>query len=145
MGNTSQGAQQLSMQQFQQEQRMIQERIDRERRAVQEKIDVQNQFSASHGRNAPSYTGYDQGRSFENPAGSIGPFPTRNGSGMMYIGGSGGNSLHKNVYGVRHMSPTDHNHGHSVTYFNSHNQTVHPQTGRTIAKSDPNWHINPFF
>jgi hypothetical protein len=63
---------------------------------------------------------------------------------MMYIGGRGGKSLHNNIWGVRHMMPNN-NRGNSVTYFNSNGQTVHPQTGRTIAKRDPNWHINPFY
>lgn len=143
MGFDTKGAQEISAQQFFEQERQAQERVQRERQEVQRKIDLENQFGNAHGRPAPQFTGYDQGRSGENPAGSVGPFPTR-GDGFQYIGGQGGNNLHDNVWGVRYMEPNK-NRGHSVTYFNSRDQSVDPQTGRTIPPSHPKWHLNPFY
>ena len=70
MGNTSQGAQQLSMQQFQQEQRMIQERIQREQQELQKKLDIEKQFPVHNnggGGSPPNNGGGGNGRVPSNP------------------------------------------------------------------------------
>jgi hypothetical protein len=143
MGNTTEGGQEVSMEEFRQEQQKNQERIDRERRAVQEKIRVQNQFSASHngGMEAPSHIAYQQGNVFPLPQGALGPFPTR-GPGVQYIGGSGGNGLPSSVNRVRFMDET-HYHPKRVVYMNN-NQTVSPTTGKPVGRSNPEAHLNPF-
>ena len=103
---------------------------------------MQKQFEGAHGRKAPDQIGYNPGNTFPVPQNSIGPFPTR-GAGMMYMGGQGGNGLHPSIWGVRHMDANN-NRGSSVTYFRSNGQSADPLTGRTLSKSDPAWHLNPF-
>ena len=70
MGNTSQGAQQLSMQQFQQEQRMIQERFQREQQELQKNLDIERQFPVHNnggGSNPPNNRGGGNGGNPSNP------------------------------------------------------------------------------
>ncbi len=84
------------------------------------------------------------------PQGASGPSPVVNGAGnttgMQYQGGSGGNGMDARTTGVRVMDPTPAR-GASpgypdgyASYNNASGQTVNPQTGRTVPRSDPSAH-----
>lgn len=85
------------------------------------------------------------------PRGANGPVPNVNPGGRVtgtaYTGGSGGPGLDPRVSNVRIMDPTAPRGaspgypGGYVNYQNAAGQSVNPLTGRTIAPSDPSWHI----
>jgi hypothetical protein len=88
-----------------------------------------------------------KGEAIPVPEGATGPTVARNNKGFVFDGGSGGNGLDSRVSGVRVMDPTPakapspgYPNGY-VSYFNASGQTVHPNTGQTLSKSDPMWHI----
>ena len=89
----------------------------------------------------PDFVVSTDGVAFPVPGGAIGPTPTRNKQGVEWQGGEGGHGLNSRVTGFRIMEPNSQNPGGYGSYNNGAGQTVNPQTGRTIPRSDPWWHI----
>jgi hypothetical protein len=80
------------------------------------------------------------------PEGATGPSPTKNGKGVQYTGGEGGNGLDKRVTAVRVMEPIKPGAKYSypdgyAAYMNASGQTVNPYTGETVPNTDPWAHI----
>jgi hypothetical protein len=101
-------------------------------------------FATEEAGGGPSFITNGNGESVPVPEGATGPQPTANGKGFQFSGGSGGNGLNSNVFGVRIMDPAtsggfSYPNGY-VSYFNESNQTVDPFNGQTIGRSDPFWH-----
>jgi hypothetical protein len=94
---------------------------------------------------APNFVTTSGGDTIVIPEGAQGPFPTQNGGGVRYEGGSGGNGLHPSVTSVRIMDPTDQYPSGYVNYYKMLEeggyQTLNPFTGQSITKSNPWWHI----
>jgi RHS repeat-associated protein len=89
--------------------------------------------------NGPDFIVTPTGKTFIVPKGAVGPLPTR-ASGFQFVGGAGGNGLNSRVTGLRFMDPNS-NQGFRASYMNNLGQTVDPNTGRTILRSDPLAHI----
>jgi hypothetical protein len=118
------------------------EKHDADKRRIELEIQerVKKEFSKrNHGR-GPDALSYDQGNMFPIPEGAVGPIPTRKGDGIQYRCGSGGNGLHENTYGVRFHYEGKY-HPERVIYFNKHNQTIDPTTGKPIGRKDPLAHM----
>jgi RHS repeat-associated protein len=109
----------------------------------------------SYGFKPPNFVATPGSDIIPIPTGASGPTPVRNDAGNVtgseYQGGSGGGpGLNSKVTGVRIMDPTPakgkapaYPNG-AVSYNNTSspkNQTVNPQTGQTVPKSDPSAHI----
>jgi RHS repeat-associated protein len=98
--------------------------------------------------NAPNFIVTPDGTVYPVPEGATGPEPTRNGRGMQFQGGSGGNGLSPRTTGFRFMDPVtsgsyQYPNGYG-SYNNSNGQAVNPYTGSAnISKTDPMWHIAP--
>ncbi len=97
---------------------------------------------------SPNFIVNSNGEIVPVPTGAVGPTAVDSGNGFQFTGGSGGHGLDPRVSNVRVMDPVTtgkypHPNGY-VSYSNgaSPPQTVNPYTGQTIAKSDPNWHID---
>lgn len=109
---------------------------------------VHNQSATPPGSGkAPNFLGQENGPAIPVPDGATGPTPTANGKGFAYTGGKGGNGLDSRVENMRVMDPTKpsgpspgYPNGY-VNYSNKGGQAVNPYTGKTVAKSDPWWHI----
>ncbi|WP_133166829.1 polymorphic toxin-type HINT domain-containing protein, partial [Isoptericola sp. CG 20/1183] len=96
---------------------------------------VHNTCSAS----GPTFIGFVDSPPAAIPSGASGPLAT-DGPGFQFLGGSGGLGLDSRVAGVRVMEATSH-HTRRVVYMNRTGQTVNPQTGQTVAKSDSWAHL----
>jgi hypothetical protein len=88
-----------------------------------------------------TFIGQEAGPAMVVPRGASGPTPALNGSGVRYVGGTGGPGLDARVSGLRIMNPTGRYPGGYASYTNAAGQTVNPLTGQTIAPSNPWWHI----
>lgn len=93
------------------------------------------------GRAGPSFVAGSSGPAIAVPSGATGPSATR-APGMQFTGGSGGPGLNQRVTGVRVMDANK-TQGRRAVYMNKEGQAVNPQTGKTVAKGDPNYHY-PF-
>jgi len=96
---------------------------------------------------APDFVATANGEVVTIPRGATGPYPTDTGKGFQYVGGSGGPGLSPRVTDVRIMDPIVdppyiYPNGY-VNYMNKIGQTISRFLGRTVAPSDPEWHI-PF-
>jgi RHS repeat-associated protein len=100
---------------------------------------------------SPSFISMPSGDVVPVPEGATGPTPVVNGSGnttgFQYQGGSGGNGMDAKTTGVRVMDPTPargaspgYPNG-NASYNNTSGQTVNPQSGQTVPRSDPSAHI----
>jgi RHS repeat-associated protein len=93
----------------------------------------------------PSFLGQESGPAIAIPEGATGPTLTRNGLGAQYTGGAGGNGLAPSVNNVRIMEPTAKypngyaNYGKTLP--DGSWQSVNPQTGQSVGKASPWWHI----
>lgn len=102
--------------------------------------------SVDKGSSSASFLAQAEGASIVLPSGASGPTPVQTGRGVKYIDGTGGgNGLHRSVTNVRIMEPTSQSPGGYVNYGktlqNGRWQSLDPYTGRSIGKSDDNWHI----
>jgi len=99
----------------------------------------------------PSFISTPGGDVIPIPEGASGPTPVVNGAGnttgFQYQGGSGGSGMDAKTTGVRVMDPTPAR-GASpgypdgyTSYNNASGQTVNPQSGRTVPRSDPSAHM----
>ena len=88
----------------------------------------------SNAPRAPDFVVTPRGEAIPIPGGARGPFRTR-GSGMEYVGGSGGKGLHEKVTGVRIMDATN-RHRNRVIYENSYGQGVDRFTGKTVSRAE---------
>jgi RHS repeat-associated protein len=92
-------------------------------------------------RRAPNFIAPESGPAIIVPNGATGPIPAINGKGFRYTDGSGGHGLDLRTTDVRIMDPTSRYPNGYGSYSNSAGQTVNPYSGRTIAPSNPWWHI----
>jgi RHS repeat-associated protein len=107
--------------------------------------------SGPPGGGAPTFVVTPNAEAIPVPSGAAGPTPVvnpqGNTTGFAYTGGTGGPGLDPRVSTVRIMDPTLEKGsspgypGGYVTYQNAARQVVDPSTGRTIAPSNPAWHI----
>lgn len=98
-----------------------------------EQFGPQQQFS-------PNFVVTPEGDAIPIPDGSYGPTSPRTGEGMVYRGGSGGQDMSPDTTGVRVMDESA-NQGPHVNYMNKTDQTINPETGRTISNDDPAGHL----
>lgn len=104
------------------------------------------QAAKAAGGKAPDFVVTPKGTTIPVPKGATGPIPADNGKGFKYTGGKGGNGLNPKVNDVRVMDPTGPSKsspGYPNGYVNyaANGQTVNPNTGQTVGKVSPFWHI----
>jgi len=97
--------------------------------------------AAGSGGEPPAFIVSPGGDVIAVPEGAGGPTPTANGLGFQYTGGHGGLGLSPKVTGVRVMAAIPRYPNGYVVYMNANGQTVHPYTGRTVARGDPLAHL----
>lgn len=97
---------------------------------------------------APDFIVSRGGTVFPVPAGASGPIPATTGKGFQFVGGSGGHGLSPKTTDVRFMDPVTSGKYQYPTGYGSYgngaqpvSQTINPYTGKTLAPSDPWWHI----
>ncbi len=120
------------------------EEIAADVRAAQTDEQLAAESTASEEAFGPNFAVSKRGVVVPIPKGATGPVPARNGMGILYSGGRGGNGLASVVSEVRIMNPNARNPTGYVNYgkvlFGGAWQTLNPYTGQPIPTTDPFWH-----